>query len=261
IKILIQHLQQATYSSNNILLFSDYILPTKFHNTLTALIIHTAHQLNIQLQNLPNPWPTPTIYKGTSIDILIKHCTKPTHIKALTNKANIYAIEQLTNHTNTQLLSWQYIAYKTQKIPRGRTPKWFQDIQHTFYASTTPYISTITPNPFTTNSTALTRSTWTLSKIKSTTIIGKIQRTTSTNNTIFIKHYRLLPHELRHLASLAKCLKCKHTYNTNSNQQCIIALNISQCIAIKVSSSKTLRTDIDDLTQHYSQLNIQTLSH
>src|ERR1043165_1130048 len=99
------------------------------------------------------------------------------------------------------------------------------DIQHTFYASTTPYISTITPNPFTTNSIALTRSTWTLSKIKSTTIIRKIQRTTSTNNTINIKHYHLPLPELRHLAPLAKCLKCKHTYNTNTNQQYIIALN------------------------------------
>jgi len=216
IKILIQHLQQATYSSKNILLSSDYILPTKFHNTLIAQIIQTAHQLNIHIQNLPNSWPIPTIYKGTSIDTLIKYCTKPTQIKSLTNKANIYAIEQLTNHTNSQLLSWQCIAYKTQKIPRGRIPKWFQEIQQIFYASTTPYISTITPNPFTINSTVLKRGTWVLSKIKSTPIIGRIQKMANTNNTISIKHYRSPPRELQHTAPLAKCLTCKHT--------CLLAL-------------------------------------
>src|SRR6185436_17184395 len=143
-----------------------YILPTKFYYTLIAQTIRIAHQLKIHIQNLPNPWPIPTTYKGISIDTLIKHCTKPTQIKSLTNKANIYAIEQLTNHTNTQLFSWQCIAYKTQKIPRGRISKWFQELQHTFYAFTTPYISTIAPNPFTTNSIALKRSAWVLSKIK-----------------------------------------------------------------------------------------------
>jgi len=158
IKILLQHLQQATLSSINILHSPNYILPTKFHNTLIAQTIRTAHQLNIHIQNLPNSWPKPTTYKGTPIDTLIKHCSKPTQIKSLTNKANIYAIEQLTNHTNTQLLSWQCIAYKTQKIPRGRIPKWFQELQHTFYAFTTPYIPTIAPNPFSTNSIALKKS-------------------------------------------------------------------------------------------------------
>jgi len=176
IKILLQHLQQATLSSINILHSPNYILPTKFHNTLIAQTIRTAHQLNIHIQNLPNSWPKPTTYKGTPIDTLIKHCSKPTQIKSLTNKANIYAIEQLTNHTNTQLLSWQCIAYKTQKIPRGRIPKWFQELQHTFYAFTTPYIPTIAPNPFTTNSIALKRSAWVLNKIKNTPIIGKIKK-------------------------------------------------------------------------------------
>ena len=104
IKIIIQHLQNATLSSNNILLLPNYILSTKFYNTLTAQTIQIAHWLNIHINNLPNSWPIPIIYKGTPINTLIKFCNKPTHIKSLTNKANIYAIEQVTNHTNTQLV-------------------------------------------------------------------------------------------------------------------------------------------------------------
>ena len=197
--------------------------------------MQTAHKYNIQINNLLNPWPIPNIYKGTPIDMLIKFCNKPTHIKALTNKANIFAIEQLTNHTNTQLLSWQCIAYKTNKIPRGRMPKWFDELQNIFYASTTPFIHTITPNPFTTNSTILKRSTWLLGKTNNTWIIGKIQKINNANNTIYIKHYRLPPSELQYVAPLSKCLNCSHTC-TATNQQCLTILKKSQCIAIKVSS-------------------------
>jgi hypothetical protein len=259
IKIIIQHLQNATLSSNNILLTPNYILPTKFHNTLTAQTIQTAHQLNIYIENLPNPWPIPTIYKGTPIDTLIKFCNKPTHIKSLTNKANIYAIEQLTNHTNTQLVPWQCIAYKTLKIPRGRTPKWFLELHNTFYASTTPFIPTITPNPFTTNSIILKRSTWVLGKTNKMQIIGKIQKIIHTSNTIYIKHYCLPPPELQYIAPLSKCMNCKNTITT-TNQQCIIMLKTFQCTAIKVSSAKFLRTDIDDLVQHHPHLTTQILS-
>ena len=62
------------------------------------------HTLDITLLNLANPWPTPLPYLGTPIDSLLNKLKSPITYKTQMTNTKIHAIEQLTNHTNTQIL-------------------------------------------------------------------------------------------------------------------------------------------------------------
>ncbi|CAG8749782.1 6507_t:CDS:1, partial [Ambispora leptoticha] len=157
-------------------------------------------------------------HPGTTINQLIQHCTNPSHIKTFTNCANIYAIEQLTNHTNTELLTWHQLAYKTQKIIPGRLPKWFLELHNTLLKPTTPHISTVSPNPFTTNKIIPTRTSWILGKFQNTPIIGKVFKTKLPKNNIQITHW--LPPALdTNISPLTNCTSCILTTAINTHGQ------------------------------------------
>ncbi|CAG8682844.1 6692_t:CDS:1, partial [Ambispora leptoticha] len=150
----------------------------------------------------------------------------------------------------------QHLPYKINKTIPGHIPKWFSTLNNILQDPATPFISTINPNPFIINNIVPTHGSWILCKLNNQAIIDYVTKTNMLNNQLQITHW-LLPSPTANTNNtlLTKCKLCIYTKTINTYQHCTMVLLTTQCITIKVTSTKQLCTDIDDLLQHHPKLN------
>ncbi|CAG8689090.1 2734_t:CDS:1 [Ambispora leptoticha] len=148
LKIRLQQLQNSATTNHSILMHQP-ILPSPENKTTTVQIILKLHKVQLILHNDSNIWPIPMNQIGTSINSILYSNLKASVIKGKLNTHHIYFIEQLTNSSHTQLLTWQESHHNTQKIPRGRQPKWYNTLLNDIAAAENIHNQLIQPNSFT----------------------------------------------------------------------------------------------------------------
>ena len=184
LKIRLQDLQDSTKTHSHIF-HETPLFPRNQLYTHTAQSILAIHATDIQfIRNITTDWPKPLPRNGTPINDIIIHHPKSHHLKEKLNHHDIRYIEQFLNFNNTELLNWQNFHHNIGKIPPGRTPQWFTEIQDLISNNSNPTTQYINPNPFTLTKWGPGKTPWV---ITSDLTIGKISRTT--NQSVHIRHY------------------------------------------------------------------------
>ncbi|CAG8681638.1 531_t:CDS:1, partial [Ambispora leptoticha] len=106
LKIQLQQLQNSAATNLSILTYQP-TFPTPESKTTTAQIVLELHKAQLTLHNDSNIWPILMNQTGTSINNILYSNSKASVIKRKLNTHHIYFIEQLTNHSHTQFLTWQ----------------------------------------------------------------------------------------------------------------------------------------------------------
>ncbi|CAG8764285.1 12895_t:CDS:1, partial [Ambispora leptoticha] len=178
--------------------------------TTTAQIVLELHKVQLTLHNDSNIWPIPMNQTETFINNILYSNLKASVIKGKLNTHHIYFIKQLTNHSHTQLLTWQESHHNTQKIPRGRQPKWYNTLLNDIAAAKNIHKQLIQPNPFTAQPLNNQHIAWVYNPRLQ--IFEKFLR--RKNQTITFRHWK---QSLNNPHQLTKCMGCRLS---PSNQQC-----------------------------------------
>src|SRR5439155_26954295 len=136
------------------------------------------------LRNEDIMWPIPLNATGTPINEIIINHPHSSLLKQQLNQHSIYYIEQFLNHDNTELLDWQSLHHNILKIPRGRIPKWFLEIQELIRSTANPTTSLTYPNPFILTTWTPKKKSWVLTH---DLVIGNTNQYNATSATIH--HY------------------------------------------------------------------------
>ena len=127
-KIRLQQLQNSAATNKSILsLYPKTFSDIEAHTT-TAMILNTCYLNNITFNNSANPWPKPLSTMGTSINLILNSMPLACKIKNKLNNLHLYYIEQLVLKDQMITRTWRNLAHTIQKIPRGRQPKWFNEL-------------------------------------------------------------------------------------------------------------------------------------
>ena len=147
-KIRLQQLQDAAMTNISILQRPP-VFPLNQIKTHTCQAIMACHEMGIQFEKKLSEWPTPKKLLGTSINEIILYCQRGSHYKQYLNKHNIICIEQFLSTDNKNFLLWEQLHHSIKKIPTGKKPKWFNDIQNLISAQENPTFTLKYPNPYT----------------------------------------------------------------------------------------------------------------
>ncbi|CAG8698386.1 4491_t:CDS:2, partial [Ambispora leptoticha] len=175
-----------------------------------------------------NPWPKPHSQQGTSINNILNNMSAASVIKNKLNNLNLYYIKQLLNHDMTQPRTWQALPHTIKRIPRGRQPKWYNELiietnlwlEHNNTRLTQP-------NPFITHNETPRKKKWIIYKNK---IIGKNKtkiekmldknKTTSRNKYYTSRLQKQAKKQLRRPnIQIHQANKQQKDNNTNTNNQ------------------------------------------
>ena len=169
-------------------------------------------------------------------------------IKQKLNTHNITCIEQFLDYSNYNILDWTSFHHNIQKIPRGKTPKWFKIITENIASSTNPSTVFECPNPFTFIHIQTLSPQWIITK---TQIFGKV--TSVDNNLAKIKHFNI--HSLNS-KQLIPCYGCKIRNPKFKTKHCYFTNPIHSTFRIQVDCQKRIHANLRCL---YSQHKINQL--
>ncbi|CAG8708083.1 11411_t:CDS:1, partial [Ambispora leptoticha] len=233
----LQQLQNSA-TTNHLILTYQPILSLPENKTTTAQIILELHKVQLTLHNDSNIWPILMNQIGTSINSILYSNPKASVIKGKLNTHHIYFIEQLTNSSHTQLLTWQESHHNTQKIPRGRQPKWYNTLLNDIAAAENIHNQLIQPNPFTIPPINNQHIVWVYNP--QLQVFGKFSK--RKNQTIIFRYWKQLPNNPQRLT---KCMGC---ILSSPNQQCCYLKDSAQnLIHIQVDKKKYIYANIKDL--------------
>ncbi|CAG8660158.1 747_t:CDS:2, partial [Paraglomus brasilianum] len=181
-----EYMSLGSTQSNQSILYSPPLFPRKQLKTYTAQMVLALHSLDIQIfRNEHNEWPIPRKNNGGTLinDILLPH-PKAHTLKEKLNQHEIIYIEQFLNHNNTRFLEWRGFHHNIGKIPMGRIPTWFKEIQDLIQSTVNPSTEFTCPNPCTLRKWERTAGPWV---ITNTAVMGKASE--FTEKVLKIKHY------------------------------------------------------------------------
>lgn len=210
-------------------------------------MIRQVHEENIQFKRTNNKWPIPRKESGTSINWILSDNNRSHTLKHYLNKHNIAYIEQFTNFNNTNLLNWNSFHHNIQKIPRGRKPKWFDEIKQAICDKTTLSLILQTPNPFIWQKQHPNTLKWIITQNME---FGKVSSTR--NNITKIRHYILNPENNQ----LLSCEKCNLKDPTIKSKKCFIRRPTSSIYSIMVDTNQQWHGQLTDLL-HSKMLHTQ----
>jgi len=238
-KIRLQQIQNAAATNTSILTDHLYTLGYEEHFSTTARMLQSLHQAKITIKHAET-WPKPLVFSGTTINYTLQQLKSAYKIKTKLNKLEIYAIEQCTNYTHSQTLTWTHIAQTTMKIQRGRKPKWFEQIiQKTDEIIKDKSYILLTPNPYTLKAKQVNKKDWIYNtKTKS---IGKISSITNQHATIH--HWITTPNS----TALRPCPGCNINKMQLQKTKCMSTYPTAYLGQIKVDSKHNIRYDTEEL--------------
>src|SRR5260364_346878 len=246
LKIRLQQLQTVA-NTNESILTQQPTFPLGEASTTTAHMIRQVHEENFQFKRTNNKWPIPRKESGTSINWILSDNNRSHTLKHYLNKHNIAYIEQFTNFNNTNLLNWNSFHHNIQKIPRGRKPKWFDEIKQAICDKTTPSLILQIPNPFIWQKQHQNTLKWIITQNME---FGKVSSTR--NNTTKIRHYILNPENNQ----LLPCEKCNLKDPTIKSKKCFIRRPTSSIYSIMVDTNQQWHGQLTDLS-HSKMLHTQ----
>jgi len=236
LKLRLQELQESTKSQHSILHVLP-LFPSGQARTYTAQAILALHTLNIQLTRNPETdWPKPLPTTGTSINEILRFHPNAQSLKEKLNLHNIRYIEQFLNYNNNELLNWKNFHHNILKIPPGRTPRWFTEIQDLISANANPSTQLVHPNPFTLTKRTHKKKSWI---ITSNLHIGRTSR--SSKSTIYIRHYLNLNNQA------SPCPGCKLKDTSLNTKNCYFKYDTNYTYVIQVSSDKNIHSNLEDI--------------
>jgi len=109
------------------------------------------HSLDIQIfRNEHNKWPIPRKNNcGTLINNILLQHPKAYILKEKLNLHEVVYVEQFLNYNNSRFLDWRGFYHNIGKIPTGRIPAWFTEIQDLIRSTENPSTKFICSNPCT----------------------------------------------------------------------------------------------------------------
>jgi len=250
LKLRLQEIQDAAYMETSIL-EEKPILPTTENLTHTSQAILAIHKLNIKFVKPLNAWPVVTKLLGTSINQLLLTHPRSAYLKDKLNQHHVDCIEQFLDLSNTKLIEWKNFHHNIKKIPRGRTPKWFQIIQDLIAATTSPSLELISPNPFITPRWSPKRRGWIINHKAE---VAKIHN--CANTPLIGKHYLYQDNN----TTVKACHGCVRSDKSTKHSSCYIYLEPEYIHNIQIDCKLHIHANIQDIKHSLQQLHYKKAS-